>query len=231
MTKGSIRTVAFAALLAVGVSSCLVASSYAAGEKGTDYEWSTDLDCALCHQKEVASLEPGAAPEAVDTEAAAGNQKSSAEAKEETTGAKSASPAEDSDRIAEISGYAVIHADTLGLTCTDCHMESDGLDAGHKKLNGGKEAKRLKKSEVPSEVCTSCHRAEDLAKATAGYEGIVDNNGTVVNPHALPGGESHDSIHCTDCHEAHSGRTIDETGMGTCISCHHAGVFECNTCH
>ena len=179
MTKSSIRTVAFAALLAVGVSSCLVASSYAAGEKGTDYEWSTDLDCAPCHQKEVASLEPGAAPEAVSTKETAGTQKSSAEAKEETTGAKSASPAEDSDRIAEISGYAVMHANTLGLTCTDCHVESDGLDAGHKKLNSGKEAKRLKKSEVPSEVCTSCHRAEDLAKATAGYEGIVDNNGTV----------------------------------------------------
>ncbi len=230
MTKGSIKTVATAALLAVAVSSCLVASSYAAGEKGTDYEWSTDLDCALCHQKEVASLDPesgleGSGPEKTP-EAQGPNDN-----KENTDGNEPVASSKGADRAAEVSGYAIMHVDTLGITCIDCHVESDDLAAGHKKLNSGKESKRLKKSEVTSEVCTSCHKVEDLAKATEGYEGIVDNNGTVVNPHALPAGESHDSIHCTDCHEVHSGDTIDKTGAGTCISCHHAGVYECNTCH
>ena len=31
--------------------------------------------------------------------------------------------------------------------------------------------------------------------------------------------------------QAHSGKQIDLTAATTCNSCHHAGVFECGTCH
>ena len=119
--------------------------------------------------------------------------------------------------------------------CTTCHSDIDSLATAHDGVQfGDKAPKRLKKTTIDTTACFSsgCHGSqEDLAAKTEACAILTDANGTVVNPHALPGGESHDSIHCTDCHEAHSGRTIDETGMGTCISCHHAGVFECNTCH
>lgn len=219
MIKRAAKAGILPAFLALGIFLCLATLGHAAGEKGTDYEWSTKLDCSLCHQKEVDSLKSSAVAtqnDVVDVSKTA-----------ETASA----PIRENNHTDDINGYAVMHAETLGLVCTDCHADSDGLNSGHKKLNSGKESKRLKKSEVANEACTSCHEIERLEKATASYKGIIDNNGTVVNPHALPASESHDNIHCTDCHEAHSGKTIDETGVGTCISCHHAGVFECNTCH
>lgn len=38
----------------------------------------------------------------------------------------------------------------------------------------------------------------------------------------------HADIVCADCHAMHS---AGSTAAETCVSCHHAGVYECNTCH
>ena len=132
-----------------------------------------------------------------------------------------------------IEQYAAMHVESLSFNCTTCHVESEGLDKAHAKLNSGKTAKRLKKTEVGSELCTTCHVQEDLAAATADYQGLVDSNGTVVNPHDLPEVEDHESIVCTDCHKAHKAddKTVADNASSTCTSCHHAGVFECGTCH
>lgn len=206
-TGGSL---ALAALLAA----TLAPAAWAATQE-TSYEWSMDLDCALCHQKEAEGLAPAEADETKEAEA---------EPIESDTDEKGAG-------ATEVSAYAAMHVQTFGLECVACHSDEEGLAVGHKNLNSGKEARRLKKSKVDSEVCTTCHKAEDLAGKTADYRGLTDSNGTVVNPHDLPQVESHQSIACTDCHQAHSGKQIDFTAATTCNSCHHAGVYECNTCH
>ena len=206
-TGGSL---ALAALLAA----TLAPAAWAATQE-TSYEWSMDLDCALCHQKEAEGLAPAEADETKEAEA---------EPIESDTDEKGAG-------TTPVSAYAAMHVQTFGLECVACHSDEEGLAVGHKNLNSGKEARRLKKSKVDSEVCTTCHKAEDLAGKTADYRGLTDSNGTVVNPHDLPQVESHQSIACTDCHQAHSGKQIDFTAATTCNSCHHAGVYECNTCH
>ena len=60
---------------------------------------------------------------------------------------------------------------------------------------------------------------------------IADDKGTAVNPHALPASPDHDSLACIDCHTSHEAAPALEEAESTCASCHHAGVFECGTCH
>ena len=199
-------TSAAVALVLLGTGALAVAehAHAATGAKAeTNYEWSIKLDCTECHAKETASLENA-----------------------EEKGTPS-----DKTASSKVDGYAVMHAGDFGLTCIDCHVDSDELAKGHKKLNSGKEAKRLKKSDVACDVCATCHNADDLVAKTADYKGLVDSNGTVVNPHHLPATESHTAITCTDCHQVHSGEPIAESAPGACTSCHHAGVYECGTCH
>ena len=98
-------------------------------------------------------------------------------------------------------------------------------------MNSGKEATRLKKSEVDASICLTCHQPEKLVEATADYTGLTDTKGTTVNPHELPKVGNHETIQCFNCHQVHSEKAITETAIAACNSCHHAGVFECNTCH
>lgn len=246
---------AAALVLGLGAFAALGHAAGATSGDATEYTWSMELDCSMCHQKEVASLASsetdgqdraqteaaGEKADAAGADADAAGEKAGAE--KAGTGTTStgvekagadepnADDAAQADRLAAIDGYAAMHATSFGLSCTGCHVESEGLDKAHAKLNSGKEAKRLKKSEVESAVCVTCHQTDVLAEATTNYQGVVDNNGTVVNPHALPETESHESVNCTDCHQVHSGKSITDTAMTTCTSCHHAAVFECNTCH
>ena len=58
---------------------------------------------------------------------------------------------------------------------------------------------------------------------------LVDVQGTKANPHevmTLTAG--HKDIVCADCHSEH-GPELDEAMV--CVSCHHMGTYECNTCH
>lgn len=233
MKKKLFLTAVFAALLASGIVSAAAA---------TEYEWSMDLDCTLCHQKEVVSLESGeeaAAEKEVDAkEAPASKDTTNNKDTEDEPAAGKATDQEparpsvgETTEDSGIADYAAMHVATFGFECATCHVESEGLEAGHKKLNSGKEAKRLRKSEVDASFCTDCHQIEELAEATATYTGLTDANGTCVNPHDLPAGESHESVLCTDCHQVHSEKTLNETAVTTCNGCHHAGVFECGTCH
>ena len=70
---------------------------------------------------------------------------------------------------------------------------------------------------------------EEHVALTAGVTELTDSNGTMVNPHEVMGlTEGHADIVCADCHAMHS---AGSTAAETCVSCHHAGVYECNTCH
>ena len=237
MEKRSTLAAFAAALLALGMAGAVCTTqAMAAGPEGTDYEWSAELDCTLCHQKEAAGLGLMEAPEAEegtdDADAVKDGDKADVKDAEKDEGKDGAGLSEEElARIAEVSAYAPMHAEMFKLDCATCHEDTEDLAKGHKKLNSGKEASRLKKSQVAQGVCTPCHEQEKLAEATEGYQGLTDTDGTTVNPHALPEVESHAGIACTDCHQVHSGKTIDATAMTTCNSCHHAGVFECGTCH
>lgn len=201
------------ASLATG-SGCAVASARAAAGSAdaTDYEWSIDLDCALCHEAEADSL------------ASADSERAGAAARngEEAVSDEAAGPA--------LSSFSVAHA-ALDLACQECHEDTPELAKAHKRLNSGKTATRLKKSAVSSDLCLTCHDRELLEEATEGSTLITDAAGTSVNPHALPESEPHEAIACTSCHTIHGAEPADQTALEVCASCHHAGVFECGTCH
>lgn len=184
----------------------------------TEYKWSMDLDCALCHAKEAASLGLTGAAE----EGTADGAKADAEMTDEELG---------SAHTTDVADYARMHVQDFKFECTTCHIESEGLEKAHKKLNSGKEATRLKRSAVDDSICLTCHQPEKLVEATADYTGLTDTKGTTVNPHELPKVANHKTIQCVDCHQVHSEKAITETAIAVCNSCHHAGVFECGTCH
>ena len=118
------------------------------------------------------------------------------------------------------------------LECTDCHADEKGLAKGHKKAKEGvAQVKRLKKSEVDGEICLTCHKQEDLAKATAEQDVLADKEGTVVNPHDLPAVEEHQGVSCASCHYMHRDKPALEAAPAVCDGCHHDGVYKCFTCH
>ena len=118
--------------------------------------------------------------------------------------------------------------------CVDCHVTSDALAAEHEGVTAeDRLPKRLTKTDVPQGQCLTCHTSyEALAEKTADYQGLVDSEGTMVNPHALPASADHEDITCTNCHAMHvSDASVEEKSASKCVSCHHADVFTCGTCH
>lgn len=239
------RRLALAVALAISALACGPALATAAAVVGAaekaEYKWSMDLDCSLCHEKEYATLAGEAAgdggPAPAGVAAAAGDadegaRAGGAEAPKGSTG-KEGVGGEEAASESPIEAYVATHASRFGFTCATCHDDEAGLAEGHEKLNSGKVSKRLKKSSVSSEACLACHSWDDLAAATEGYDGLVDERGTVVNPHALPDVEEHATIACTDCHKAHTlgAKPVADSSIIACLTCYHAGVFECGTCH
>jgi hypothetical protein len=133
----------------------------------------------------------------------------------------------------DVSYTYSVHATDVS-NCTSCHTDDDGsLASGHKSYATAKQPTKLKKTTVTNDTCLSCHTQEELAQATAGFTELADSNNNTVNPHELPDTESHQkNVNCSNCHKMHvaDNNTID-TAKKACQSCHHAGVFECGTCH
>lgn len=129
---------------------------------------------------------------------------------------------------------ACTHATQAGATCITCHSDESGLATVHQKATAeGPMPKKLKKTTVEAQTCqaSGCHEmgAEEFKALTADITELVDSNGTMVNPHEVMGlTAGHADIMCSDCHSEHK---PDAGAANTCISCHHAGVYECNTCH
>lgn len=123
---------------------------------------------------------------------------------------------------------ASAHAD---VACATCHQDESGLSAVHEGADSSKMPRKLKETEVPREVCESCHDPSALASVTAASTVLTDKEGTVVNPHDLPEVEDHDEIQCGTCHEMHDDAPLEETAAKACAKCHHAEVYACGTCH
>ena len=129
---------------------------------------------------------------------------------------------------------ACTHATQAGATCITCHSDESTLSTVHQDATAeGPMPKKLKKTTVDAQTCqaSGCHdmSADEFKALTADVTELVDSNGTMVNPHEVMGlTAGHADIKCSDCHSEHK---ADAGAATTCISCHHAGVYECNTCH
>lgn len=132
-----------------------------------------------------------------------------------------------------VSG-ASVHVQQAQTTCATCHVDEQALAAAHEgKTASDTMPKKLKKTEVSADACTAsgCHAetADERVQLTAGYTELTDTQGTQVNPHEVMGlTEGHADITCADCHNMHG---KEAAAADLCVSCHHAGVYECNTCH
>lgn len=117
--------------------------------------------------------------------------------------------------------------------CMTCHADEGTLAEVHEGVTSESETSRglSTKSEIPVETCQSCHPAETLQAATESVTTLTDEEGTTVNPHALPDGHLGEKVTCTDCHSVHADETPEKNATKVCTSCHHENVYKCGTCH
>lgn len=175
-----------------------------------------DTDCSACHVLEVASFD------SQDDKSASSQNDASDEEKPE---------AEVDDPLG-IARLALVHDGDCGM----CHVDVETLQARHAKngITAEKAAKlkRLKKTDVEAEQCLACHGTQEaIVEATSDSTVLTDEEGRVVNPHALPAVSAHEKTLCADCHTVHKDSSLEETAQAYCVSCHHGGLYECYTCH
>lgn len=199
--------------------------------------WTAEADCALCHAAEVATFAAaddgegdgaGQAGEAADASAETKNAEPDGKA-DDSSAAEPADSADDGsddeNSLARTGMIAQVH----GFDCTVCHDE-DALTELHRSTTKTQRKASLKlKNAVSNETCLMCHDSyEALAEQTAESTYLTDDHGLTVNPHDVPAEEGHDDpIACTSCHSVHK----EYEPIRYCYGCHHADVFECNTCH
>lgn len=121
-----------------------------------------------------------------------------------------------------------------GATCATCHTDEAALTEAHANAQAGAETpSHLSSSDVSQDACLTCHDLDELAAATAEFDGLTDTQGTTVNPHALPENADHAAeVSCSSCHKMHESDSEPATeARRTCNDCHHEGVYECYTCH
>lgn len=138
--------------------------------------------------------------------------------------------ADESASMKESACVAGYHSVSQGLTCLVCHADVSGLSDAHQDMTG-KAPTKLKSTTVDDEICLSCHVESDLAAATAQLATLTDDAGTVVNPHAIPDNDDHAKTTCSDCHSGHNAEPASSAASSFCMGCHHAGVYQCGTCH
>lgn len=131
------------------------------------------------------------------------------------------------------------------IACSSCHTDEDGaLTKAHEKYDNPKTRlpKKLRKTEVASNACESCHDMAKITEASANCTALTDDNGTTVNPHEIMVRETHveksgADLTCGSCHKMHTADSLDtetvaaETASERCLGCHHQNVYECGTCH
>lgn len=119
------------------------------------------------------------------------------------------------------------------MDCKSCHLDVAGLATVHEgKTSSSKVPKKLKATDVSDDLCLSCHGGswEKLAEATSEVA-LSDSEGNARNPHDRGEVQEHQTLTCYDCHQMHEEGNVNDSAMKQCESCHHAGVFECGTCH
>lgn len=204
------------------------ASAWAATLQAAD--WALETDCAACHTREAKTLDVGETEEEESSGSAASGATDNGRETEER-GEVSEQPGSSPEEEETQAVPDLMTAHGGALECIACH-DGPALGGIHEDVDeSSRPARRLKQTTVSSDLCATCHDREQLVEQTSSSKVIVDKLGTTVNPHDLPDGEFHDMLSCTSCHNAHTGSTAAESTMKVCLSCHHAEVFECYTCH
>ena len=128
------------------------------------------------------------------------------------------------------AGIHVMHADA---SCISCHADEATLSTVHENATPDRVMPNQLKTSMVTCQSSGCHDLtdEEMLDLTKDVTELTDIEGTMVNPHEVIGlTPGHSEITCSSCHVMH-GSTTDVYAAETCISCHHAGVYECNTCH
>ena len=248
----SVTMVALVALVGAGASALAATGTTdvetAAEEKVPTIVWTADMNCDGCHTKEAESGENEAcllakhtaffAHVGADELDTADNAGELAEEPAGPTadssfeeGAVSSESANEANEAA--ADAAVETTDTSGISCVSCHADEEALAEVHASMKNPDNApRRLRKTSVVDAACTACHDTQVLAEATAASEALVDGKGSAFNPHDIPQVEAHeDQLTCLSCHKVHSEADLGQMAVKACSKCHHAGIFECYTCH
>lgn len=170
------------------------------------------LTCDICHTEEPVEINGGTHSSDDTQDSSEGNAKDVQDGAASTQrGSHEADPADAADE-----------------------EQSPSIDEIHAAVEAGDAIPlRLKRTEPVDAVCFTCHGTyAELAKLTEDAEPLRDTEGNKVNPHeALSLTEKHDGTTCFSCHKAHVATDSRSSAESYCSLCHHAGVFECNTCH
>ncbi len=226
------------ALIGAGIACPAIPASAASQKVPAGATYAFDGDCGICHTVETASYgddQTAEAQDIVNTDAikdgAKSTDASSTSDSVSSTDASNEATATDEDgclALLKVSAHQ-------SFECVTCHDDQDAMDSVHEDVaEGDRIPKRLKKTEVDSEVCLTCHESyEVLAEDTEDCTALTDSKGTVVNPHEVVElNDRHgESLTCFSCHEAHSDDAVADSAARSCESCHHTNVYECYTCH
>lgn len=115
--------------------------------------------------------------------------------------------------------------------CMACHDAAAELASAHAGIRSATPAVELASTAVEESACTNCHDEASLPDRTSGSVALVDSDQATMNPHALPENKGHAKIGCTDCHTAHEGSDVLERASAVCETCHHADIYDCESCH
>ncbi|MDR1183440.1 MAG: cytochrome c3 family protein [Coriobacteriales bacterium] len=138
----------------------------------------------------------------------------------------------EADSLVDVSRK--ISTNHSGIGCTTCHADIDPLQLAHTEVTADSTdaiVRVLDKTQIDEDSCSACHNISELAELTASVDVLTDSKGLTVNPHQLPTVGTHESIMCGRCHDMHSAGNPLVDAPEYCLSCHHADVYECNTCH
>lgn len=222
-------------VVAAGAAACLAACLWAApamaaggaaGASGTDGRAASEASASAGALKAVQAA--GTAAGGAEEGSAAGG--AAVEAPAENEACVSCHTSE-GDSTQDSSTIASLHA---GVACVTCHDDGEELDELHAKTKAKRMPMRLKKTQVEDATCLSCHQEQpgtDAFLALSKDKPLVDANGLEVNAHEMVGREGHEGIGCVSCHEVHDEADPAGRAQKVCATCHHAGVYECYTCH
>lgn len=139
----------------------------------------------------------------------------------------------ESSSLADSQCLASLHKGE-GADCLVCHTDKANLATAHEKatLENAEKVAKLRKTKIDDAACLSCHDQGQLISATASAA-LVDEEGTLVNPHEVPQIEKHADITCGSCHAMHeAGSEPEAEAYEFCGTCHHKDVYRsCDSCH
>ncbi|MBR2836488.1 MAG: cytochrome c3 family protein [Coriobacteriales bacterium] len=232
---------AFLGLIIIGITVavlCAASNSQPTSAQAYEAAWTLDAPCTACHTIQTDSMDNKDCLLAIHTKMPAPVIDADSDKEDAEKPSQSQSSQSGASSATTESAKTKLDTDaekTQFITCTTCHNDEKGLAKRHEKIDLARLEKLtyLKKTGIDEAACMVCHGTyEDLAEKTKDSTVLTDNEGTVINPHEMPGlTASHNDSDCSNCHKMHSKTDLKKDAQNYCTTCHHENVYECNTCH